>query len=109
MEMKSGRLLRIFLAESDQHDGRPLYEWIAHAALEQGLAGTTVLRGMLGFGVRQELHSAKILRLSQDLPLVLEIVDTQKKIEAFLPYLEGVIESGLVTLEQVRYCEIGGS
>ncbi len=103
MEMKQGLLLRIFLSETEKHDGRPLYEWIAQAALGEGLSGATVLRGLLGYGCRQELHSAKILRLSEDLPLVVEIVDDEERIHAFLPSLEGVIEDGLVTLERVRY------
>ncbi|RMG48421.1 MAG: DUF190 domain-containing protein [Acidobacteria bacterium] len=97
-----GELLRVFIGESDRHEGQPLYEWIVHRARERGLAGATVLRGLLGFGAHSRLHSAKILRLSADLPIVVEIVDTAEKIEAFLPELDGAVEEGLVTVERVR-------
>jgi PII-like signaling protein len=95
-------LLRIFLGESDRHDGDPLYESIVLKAREAGLAGATVLRGAMGFGASSRLHTSKILRLSADLPLVIEIVDTEEKINAFLPTLNGLIGGGLVTLEKVR-------
>ena len=95
-------LLRIFLGESDRHDGDPLYESIVLKAREAGLAGATVLRGAMGFGASSRLHTSKILRLSADLPLVIEIVDTEEKINAFLPTLERMIGGGLVTLEKVR-------
>ena len=75
---------RLFVGESDRHEGRPLYEWILLRAREEGLAGATVLRGIAGFGAHSRLHTAKILRLSEDLPIVVEIVDTREKIEAFL-------------------------
>jgi uncharacterized protein len=95
-------LLRIFLGESDRHDGHPLYESIVLKAREAGLAGATVLRGAMGFGASSRLHTSRILRLSADLPLVIEIVDTEEKINGFLPTLDGLMGGGLVTLEKVR-------
>ncbi|MCI0462598.1 MAG: DUF190 domain-containing protein [Gemmataceae bacterium] len=95
-------LLRVFIGEGDKHHGRPLYEVIVEEARRRGLAGATVLRGTLGFGANSRIHTAKILRLSEDLPMVVEIVDVPAKIEAFLPDLSGMIEEGLVTLEKVR-------
>ena len=95
-------LLRIYLGESDRCDHKPLYEVLVTKAREMHLAGATVLRGPLGFGASSRLHTAKILRLSMDLPVVIEIVDSPEKIEAFLPVLDGVLEGGLVTLEKVR-------
>lgn len=101
-------LLRIFLGESDRHDGRPLYEAIVLKAREAHLAGATVLRGPMGFGRSSRLHTAKILRLSEDLPVVVEIVDSQDKIEAFLPMLDAMMGGGLVTLEKVRVLRYSG-
>jgi len=95
-------LLRIFIGESDKSDGKPLYEVIVREARRRGLAGATVLRGFLGFGAASRIHTAKILRLSEDLPIVVEIVDAPEKIDAFLPDLDGLIGEGLVTLEKVR-------
>ena len=95
-------LLRILIGESDKSDGRPLYEAIVTAARKRGLAGATVVRGFLGFGANSRIHTAKVLRLSEDLPIVVEIVDAQEKIEAFLPELDTMIGEGLVTLEKVR-------
>jgi hypothetical protein len=100
-------LLRIFIGESDEYDGRPLYEAIVLKARETGLAGATVLRGPMGFGRSSRLHTTKILRLSQDLPLVIEIVDTPDKIEAFAEALNGMMGSGLVTTEKVRVLRYG--
>ncbi|MCM0755823.1 DUF190 domain-containing protein [Desulfovibrio aminophilus] len=94
--------LRIFVGENDRHKGRPVFEVIVEEARRQGLAGATVLRGIAGFGANSLVHTAKILRLSEDLPLVIEIVDTPGKIESFLPFLDGVIKEGLVTLEGVQ-------
>lgn len=96
-----GRLLRIFVGESDKHEGRPLYEWLVLQAREAGLAGATVIRGIEGFGAHSRLHTAKILRLSEDLPIVVEIVDITEKIEAFLPTVDGAIGEGLATVERV--------
>jgi uncharacterized protein len=95
-------LLRIFIGESDKHHGRPLYEVIVDEARRRGLAGATVLHGTLGFGANSRIHTAKILRLSEDLPMVVEIVDQAEKIAEFLPELEHLIPEGLVTLEKVR-------
>lgn len=95
-------LLRIFIGESDRHDGRPLYEAIVLKARETGLAGATVLRSPMGFGAASRLHTAKILRLSGDLPIIIEIVDEEAKINAFLPILDSMMGGGLVTLENVR-------
>ncbi len=97
-----GYLLRIFVGESDKHGHIPLYEAIVLKAREAGLAGATVLRGLMGFGKHSVLHTAKILRLSEDLPMVVEIVDSLEKIDAFLPTLDVMVLEGLVTLEKVR-------
>lgn len=99
---EQGHLLRIFIGESDKHDGMPLYEWIVRKARESGLAGATVLRGLQGFGANSRVHTAKILRLSTDLPIVVEIVDTMEKIEAFLPAIDNAMKEGLITLEKVH-------
>lgn len=99
---REGHLLRIFLGESDKHEGMPLYEWIVRKAREQGLAGATVLRGLEGFGAHSRIHTARILRLSTDLPIVVEVVDSREKIEAFLPTVDAAIEEGLATLEKVE-------
>ncbi|MEJ5342564.1 MAG: DUF190 domain-containing protein [Thermogutta sp.] len=95
-------LLRIFIGESDRVGNRPLYEVIVEEARRRGLAGATVIRGFLGFGANSRIHTAKILRLSEDLPVVIEIVDAEEKIEAFIQKLDGMIHEGLVTLEKVR-------
>jgi PII-like signaling protein len=100
-------LLRIFLGESDRHEHRPLYEAIVLRARERQLAGATVLRGPMGFGHSSRLHTAKILRLSEDLPIVIEIVDGEDKINAFLPELEMMMGSGLVTIERVQVRQYG--
>ncbi|AER67208.1 protein of unknown function DUF190 [Thermovirga lienii DSM 17291] len=99
---QEAQLLRIFIGESDKYKGKPLYEAIVNRAKELSMAGATVLRGILGFGAHSRLHSAKILRLSEDLPVVIEIVDTPERIQAFLPHLDEMITEGLVTLEKVQ-------
>jgi PII-like signaling protein len=99
---EDGYLLRIHVGEDDRWRGRPLYEAIVLKARELGLAGATVLRGSMGFGAASRIHTAKLLRLSEDLPLVIEIVDGREKIEALLPHLEDLVPEGLVTLERVR-------
>jgi len=99
---KDAMLLRIFIGEGDELKGAPLYQKIVEKAREQKLAGATVLRGPMGFGKSSHLHTAKILRLSMDLPMVIEIVDTEEKIQGFLPHLDGMIRGGLVTLEKVQ-------
>ena len=98
---QDGSLLRVFIGESDRHGHQPLYEAIVLKAREQGLAGATVVRGVMGFGKHSTLHTAKILRLSEDLPMVIEIVDSAEKINDFLPVLDEMINDGLVTVEPV--------
>ncbi len=95
-------LLRIFIGENDKYHGRPLYEAIVDRAREKGLAGATVLRGLLGFGAHHRMHSHKILRISEDLPIVIEIVDMPERIAQLIPILDEMIEEGYVTLEKVR-------
>ena len=95
-------LLRIFIGEADKFESKPLFEVIVNLARKQGLAGATVTRGLIGFGADSRMHSANILRLSEDLPVVIEIVDSAEKIETFLPQLDGMIKEGMVTLEKVR-------
>ena len=97
-----GMLLRVFIGESDKHNGRPLYEVIVGEARRRGLAGATVWKGFMGFGAHSRMHTAKILELSQDLPIVIEIVDANDRIEAFLPVLDGLVGEGLVTVEPAR-------
>jgi PII-like signaling protein len=95
-------LLRIFIGESDRYKHRPLYEAIVIKARELHLAGATVLRGPMGFGKSSHLHTAKILRLSMDLPIVIEIVDSEEKVNAFLPVLDEIMGGGLITLEKAK-------
>lgn len=97
-----GQLLRIFIGESDHWEGRPLYQVIVRAAREHGLAGATVLRGLEGFGANSRIHTVKILRLSEDLPIVVEMVDRPERIAAFLPTLDKMVGEGMVTLEKVN-------
>ena len=106
---EEGYLLRIFIGESDKHEGKPLYEWIMLQARAQGLAGTTVLRGMMGFGAHSRIHTFKIERLSEDLPIIIEIVDTREKLENFLATIDEAIHEGLATMEkaQVRFYRSG--
>ena len=104
---RDATLLRIFIGESDRHEHRPLYEVIVLKAREAGLSGATVLRGPMGFGHSSRLHTDKILRLSADLPIVVEIVDSEEKINAFLSTLDTIMESGLVTLEKVKVLRYG--
>ena len=99
---EQGKLLRIFVGESDRWHHQPLYEAIVLKARELGLAGATVLRGPMGFGANSRLHTAKILRLSLDLPMVIEIVDTDEKVQLLLPHLDEMVFEGLVTLENVQ-------
>ena len=99
---EEGYLLRIFIGESDRHDGKLLYEWLVLKAREVGLAGATVMRGMMGFGAHSRLHTFKIERLSQDLPIIVEIVDTRDKLESFLAVIDKEIEEGMATLEEIK-------
>ena len=97
---REGQLLRIFVGESDRWKGKPLFEAIVQEARHQGLAGATVFRGFEGFGARSRIHTSRILRLSEDLPILIEIVDAEEKIQAFLPVLDGMVQEGLVTVEK---------
>lgn len=99
---EEGQLLRLFIGESEKYKGRPLYEWIVVKAKEQGLAGATVLRGVMGFGANSRIHTTRILRLSEDLPIIIEIVDTPEKLRQFLTDIDGVISEGLATLEKAN-------
>jgi PII-like signaling protein len=100
-------LLRIFIGENDRWEHHPLYEAIVLKARELHLAGATVLRGPMGFGRSSRVHTAKVLRLSEDLPFIVEIVDSEEKIDAFLPVLDGMMGSGLITMEKVRVLQYG--
>ena len=97
-----GRLLRIFIGEADKWQNRPLYEEIVYLARKEGLAGATVLKGFMGFGCKSHMHTAQLLRLSEDLPIVIEIVDSEDKINKFMPLLDKMVSEGLVTLEKVN-------
>jgi PII-like signaling protein len=97
-----GRLVRIFVGESDRFEGRPLYEAIVQLARKEGLAGATVLRGLMGFGANSRIHTTKILRLSEDLPIVVEIVDREERIAQILPRLDQMVGEGLITIERVN-------
>ena len=100
---QDGSLLRIFIGEADKHEGKPLYEWIVLKAREQGLAGATVLRGMMGFGANtRQIHTFRFDTLSEDLPVVVEIVDTSEKLDAFVQLIEPHVKAGLVTLEKAQ-------
>jgi PII-like signaling protein len=99
---ENGKLLRIFIGESDRWHHQPLYEAIVFKARELGLAGATVLRGPMGFGAKSHLHTTKILRLSMDLPIVIEIVDSEENVNKMIPLLDEMVTDGLVTLEDVR-------
>jgi PII-like signaling protein len=102
-----GHLLRIFVSESDRHEGKPLYEWLVREAQARGLAGATALRGLAGFGIHGQLHKASILRLASDLPIVVEIVDSREKVEEFLSSISDVVCEGIATLEKVEIRTFG--
>lgn len=97
-----GKLLRIFIGEADKWQGQPLYEAIVHLAKKEGLAGATAIKGFLGFGCKSHLHTTKLLRLSEDLPVIIEIVDAEEKINKFLPLLDPMVKEGLITLEKAQ-------
>ena len=99
---EEGQLLRIFIGESDTFKGNPLYESIVLKAREMNFAGATVLRGVMGFGAASRIHTAKVLRLSEDLPIVIELVDVSEKIRSIMPFLDEAVEEGLITLEKVK-------
>lgn len=98
----NGYMLRIYLGERDKHEGKPLYEWLLGQAKERGLAGGTVIRAFEGFGAHGSIHSAKLLDLATELPLIIEIVDEKQKIEDFLPILDSVLKEGLAAIEEVH-------
>ncbi len=97
---RNGCLLRIFIGEYDRYEGRPLYEWLVEQAKRQQLAGATVLRGIMGFGKNSRIHSSRILRLSEDMPIVVELVDTRDRLEAYLASVDHAIQEGLATMEK---------
>lgn len=99
---EEGMLLRIFVGESDQYNGKALYEQIVLKARELNLAGATVTRGIMGFGAHSRMHTAKLLRLSEDLPVVIELVDTEENLNKLLPFLDEAVQEGLITLEKAR-------
>ena len=97
-----GKLLRIFIGEKDRWQGQPLYEAIVHLAKKEQMAGATAMKGFMGFGCKRHMHTAKILRLSEDLPIIVEIVDSEEKINNFLPHLDEMVKEGLITLEKAN-------
>jgi len=99
---ENGMLLRVFIGEADQYKGKALYEQIVLRARELNLAGATVIRGIMGFGADSRMHTAKILRLSEDLPIIIELVDTEENLNKLLPFLDEVVKEGMVTLEKAR-------
>lgn len=99
---EEGMLLRIFIGESDKYHGQPLYEQIVLKARELKIAGATVVRGVMGYGADSHMHTAKVLRLSEDLPMVLEMVDTEENLQKIIPFLDEVVQEGLITLEKVK-------
>ena len=99
---KEGKLLRIFIGEADKWDGKPIYQEIVLLAKKEKMAGATAVKGFMGFGRKSHLHTAKLLRLSEDLPIVIEIVDSEEKINQFLPLLDQMVKEGLVTLEKAN-------
>ena len=102
MERENGKLLRIYIDEEDKFEGKPVYRWLVERARKEGLCGVTVLRGILGYGARGKVHSANILRMANELPLVVEIVDSEEKIEKFMVFVERAVKEGLATIEDVK-------
>lgn len=99
---EEGHLLRIIIGESDRHEGVPLYEWLVVKARENGVAGATVVRGMMGYGANSRIKTTSILRLSEDLPVVIELIDTREKLEDFMEIVDPVLKGGLVTFEKMH-------
>jgi len=97
-----GKLLRIFVGESDKWEGRPLFEAIVQLARKEGMAGATAIKGFAGFGCKSHMHTTKLLRLSEDLPVIIEMVDSEEKINSFLPHLDEMVKEGLITLEKAN-------
>ena len=100
--LADGKLLRIFVGEADKWNGKPLYEEIVLLAKKEGLAGATAIKGFMGFGCKSHMHTANLLRLSEDLPIVIEIVDSEEKINQFIPQLDKMVREGLITLEKAN-------
>lgn len=99
---EDGKLLRIFVGEQDKWHGQPLYEAIVHLAKTKGMAGATAIKGFMGFGCKSHMHTAKLLRLSEDLPIIIEMVDSEEKINQFVPHLDEMVKEGLVTIEKAN-------
>jgi uncharacterized protein len=99
---QDGKLLRIFIGEADKWKGKPLYESIVLLAREKGMAGATVIRGVMGFGCKSHMHTSKLLELSSDLPIIIELVDSEEKINGFIPLLDEMVREGLITLEKAN-------
>jgi uncharacterized protein len=97
-----GKLLRIFIGEADKWEGKPLYEEIVLLAKKNSMAGATAIKGFMGFGCKSHMHTAKLLRLSEDLPIIIEIVDSEEKINQFLPFLDKMVKEGLITIEKAN-------
>ena len=97
-----GKLLRIFIGEADKWQGKPLYEEIVLLAKKNGMAGATAIKGFMGFGCKSHMHTTKLLRLSEDLPIIIEIVDSEEKINQFIPHLDEMVKEGLITLEKAN-------
>ena len=97
-----GKLLRIFIGEADKWNGKSLYQEIVYLAKKENMAGATAIKGFMGFGCKSHLHTTKLLRLSEDLPIIIEIVDSEEKINNFLPHLDNMVKEGLVTLERAN-------
>ena len=104
MDFQHGCLLRIFLGESDKHGGMALYEWIIEQAREHGIAGATAVRGIAGYGAHHRIHTAKVLRLSLDLPIIIEIADTEERIREFIAMIRPALSDGLATIEPIDLC-----
>ena len=98
----NGKLLRIFIGEDDKWNGQPLYESIIQLAKKNGIAGATALKGFMGYGCKSHMHTTKLLRLSEDLPIIIEIIDSEEKINNFIPHLDEMVKEGLVTLENIN-------
>lgn len=99
---KEGELLRIFIGEADKWEGKPLYEEVILLAKKEGMAGATAIKGFMGYGCKSHMHTAKLLRLSEDLPVIIEIVDSSEKINQFIPHLDKMVKEGLITLEKAN-------
>lgn len=107
MQERKGKLLRVYAGENDRYGDLPLYEWVVRQAHQRGIAGATVIHGSEGFGATHRIHTTRVLRLSTDLPIVVELIDTTEKIDDFLPVLDGVLVGGLVVVQDVQLRSYG--